>query len=48
MDKAFLRFQHLLEQIMEELDFKSLKNSRLVAISWKQFIDDWDKFEKNK
>ena len=24
---------------MEELDFKSLTNARLVAISWKQFID---------
>ena len=39
MDEAFLRFPHLPEQIMEELDFKSLTNSRLVAISWKQFID---------
>ena len=39
MDEAFLRFPHLPEQIMEELDFKSLTNSRLVAISWKQFTD---------
>ena len=33
MDEAFLRFPHLPEQIMEELDFKSLTNSRLLAIS---------------
>ena len=39
MDKFFLRFQHLPEQFMEELDFKSLTNARVVAISWKQFID---------
>ena len=39
MDEAFLRFPHLPEQIMEELDFKSLTNARLVAKSWKQFID---------
>ena len=39
MDVAFLRFSHLPEQIMEELDFKSLMNARVVAISWKQFID---------
>ena len=39
MEEAFLRFPHLPEQIMEELDFKSLMNARVVAISWKQFID---------
>ena len=39
MDEAFLRFPHLPEQIMEKLDFKSLMNARVVAISWKQFID---------
>ena len=40
MDEAFLRFPHLPERIMEKLDFKSLTNSRLIAISWKQFIDE--------
>ena len=40
MDEAFMRFPHLPEQIMEKLDFKSLANSRLVAKSWKQFIDE--------
>lgn len=40
MDEAFLRFAHLPEQVFEELDFKSLTNSRLVAISWKEFIDE--------
>ena len=40
MDEAFLRFPHLPEQIMEKLDFKSLANSRVVAKSWKQFIDE--------
>ena len=39
MDEAFLRFPHLPEQFFEELDFKSLANARLVARSWKQFID---------
>ena len=39
MDEAFLRFPHLPEQIMEELDYKSLTNARLVAKSWKEFID---------
>ena len=40
MEEAFMRFPHLPEQIMEELDFESLTKSRLVAISWKQFIDE--------
>ena len=39
MDEAFLRFPHLPEQFFEELDFKSLANARLVAKSWKEFID---------
>merc|ERR1712197_202202 len=39
MEEFFLRFQHLPERFMEELDFKSLTNARVVAISWKQFID---------
>ena len=39
MDEAFLRFPHIPEQIFEQLDFKSLMNSRVVARSWKQFID---------
>ena len=39
MEEAFLRFPHIPEQIMEELDFKSLTNARLVAKSWKGFID---------
>ena len=38
MEEAFLRFPHLPEQIMEELDYESLTNSRLVAKSWNQFI----------
>ena len=40
MEEAFLRFPHIPEQIMEELDCKSLTNARLVAISWKEFIDE--------
>ena len=40
MDEAFLRFPHLPEQILEELDFESLANSRVVAKSWKEFIDE--------
>ena len=43
MDKFFLRFPHLPEQFMEELDFKSIANARLVAKSRKQFIDDGGK-----
>ena len=39
MDEFFMRFQHIPEQFFEELDFKSLVNARLVARSWKQFID---------
>ena len=39
MDEFFLRFQHIPEQIFEEIDFESLANARLVARSWKQFID---------
>ena len=40
MEEAFLRFPHLPEQFFEELDFKSLTNARLVAKSWKEFIDE--------
>ena len=39
MDEFFLRFQHIPERFFEELDFESLANARLVARSWKQFID---------
>ena len=39
MNEAFLRFPHLPEQFFEKLDFESLANARLVAISWKEFID---------
>ena len=40
MDDLFLRFEHIPEQIFEELDFKGLMKARQVAPSWKQFIDD--------
>ena len=33
MDEAFLRFPHLPEQFFEEIDFESLANSRMVAIT---------------
>ena len=50
MEEAFLRFQHLPEQILEQLDNESLANSRVVAISWREFIDDreyqWKRFMK--
>ena len=39
MDEFFLRFQHIPEQFFEEIDFESIANSRVVARSWKQFID---------
>ena len=39
MDKFFLRFLHLAEQIFEKLDDRSLLRSRVVARSWKGFID---------
>ena len=39
MEEAFLRFPHIPEQIFEQVDFESLVNSRLIAKSWKQFID---------
>ena len=39
MEEAFLRFPHLPEQFFEEIDFQSLENARLVARSWKEFID---------
>ena len=49
MDELFLRFEHIPEQIFEELDFESLMNARLVAPSWDQFIDDrahqWSSFK---
>ena len=40
MDELFLRFEHIPEQIFKELDFQSLMNARIVAPSWKQFIDN--------
>merc|ERR1712223_1149216 len=40
MDELFLRFEHISEQIFNELDFESLMNARLVAPSWEQFIDE--------
>ena len=40
MEEAFLRFPHLSEQILEQLNNESLANSRMVAISWREFIDD--------
>ena len=50
MDEAFLRFQHLPEQILQKIDDKSLVNSREVAISWREFVDDreypWKRFMK--
>ena len=39
MDEFFMRFQHIPEQFFGKLDFKSIANSRVVARSWKEFID---------
>ena len=39
MEEAFLRFPHIPEQILESLDNTSLTNSRVVNISWQNFID---------
>ena len=39
MDEAFLRFPHIVEQIFEKLDDGSLLRSRVVARTWKGFID---------
>ena len=39
MDEVFLRFLHLAEQIFENLDDASLLRSRVVARTWKGFID---------
>ena len=40
MEEAFLRFPHLPEQIFKKLDNESLTNSRVVGISWHNFIDN--------
>ena len=40
MEETFLRFDHLPEQMFKQLDDKSLVNSRVVAISWREFVDD--------
>merc|ERR1712156_1406774 len=40
MDALFMREEDIPKQIFNELDFESLMNARLVAPSWKQFIDD--------
>ena len=42
MEEAFLRFEHLPEQILEKLDNKSLAESRIVNALWKNFIDGKD------
>ena len=39
MDEVFMRFLHLAEQIFENLDDASLLRSRVVARTWKGFID---------
>ena len=48
--QTFLRFPHLAEQIFEELDNKSLTNSRVVGASWHNFIDardyPWKRFQE--
>ena len=50
MDKLFLRMEHIPQQIFNELNFESLMNARLVAQSWKLFIDkrahQWYSFKK--
>ena len=40
MEEVILRFPHLIEQIFEKLDNKSLTKSRKVSISWKNVIDN--------
>ena len=39
MDAVLARFLHLAEQIFEKLDDGSLLRSRVVARTWKGFID---------
>ena len=49
IEEAFLRFSHLPEQIFEKLDNKSLTSSRMIGISWQNFIDErgypWTRFK---
>ena len=40
MDNLILRFPHVVEQIFEQLDDKSLVKCREVEKSWKKFIDE--------
>ena len=42
MDEFYRRFPHLPEQIFEKLDDESVLSSRVVARSWKKFINDRD------
>ena len=39
MKDLFLRFPHLMEQILQKLDNKGLVKSREVASIWQEFID---------
>ena len=39
MKDLFLRFPHLMEQILQKLDNESLVKSREVAGIWQEFID---------
>ena len=40
MEELIARFSHIAKQIFEQLDNKSLTNSREVSKSWQKFIDD--------
>ena len=40
MKDLILRFPHLMEQILQKLDNKSLVKSREVAKIWQEFVDE--------
>ena len=40
MEELIARFSHIVKQIFEQLDNKSLTNCREVSKSWKKFIDE--------
>ena len=40
MEDLIQRFPHIAEQILEQLDNKSLANCKTVSDSWQNFIED--------
>ena len=41
------RFQHITEKIFRKLDIKTLKNTRLVSKSWREYMDNQKVLWKN-